>query len=558
MREMMTSLANAVGGQVQHPLLAVRPVRNVGFLIITADRGLAGSYNSAMLRRATEMLRDYDKNSVKLYVVGRKGIQYFRRRNYNVVEEFGINNTGVTISEAREITKRVRTAFETEEIDQLTLLYTRFFTAITQKPTSVQLLPIQTPEADGAETAPNEEYIFEPDAATLLQGLAATLHRRPSLSGAARIKRQRTRFPHDLHEFRHRQRRENDYHADPAIKPGAAGGHHPRNLRNRRRRRSAEGLIHELHELSRIQTRNFFKSKIRVLIRDNSCNSWLRQMLWQSLPFSKMQGVGNDFVVVDGRARDGVSWDAAAVVLCDRKFGVGADGLLVLDNSDSADFAMRMYNPDGSPDVCGNGLRCIARYAVERGVVSGDAMRIETLVDVRAALIHRDLNDKFESVTVDMGEPRFAARDIPVALENHDADLINYSLPLSGGETLTITALSTGSTHSITFVNELPDDAAFFRISPQVENHPLFPERTSLMWCKAEGRDELRLRIWERGAGETWGCGTGACAAAVAAIQRGHGERNRLVTVASKGGALQVEWKSSGKIVMTGPAEFVF
>lgn len=172
MREMMTSLANAVGGQVQHPLLAVRPVRSVGFLIITADRGLAGSYNSAMLRRATEMLRDYDKNSVKLYVVGRKGIQYFRRRNYNVVEEFGINNTGVTISEARAITKRVRTAFETEEIDQLTLLYTRFFTAITQKPTSVQLLPIQTPEAsDAPETAPNEEYIFEPDAATLLQGL---------------------------------------------------------------------------------------------------------------------------------------------------------------------------------------------------------------------------------------------------------------------------------------------------------------------------------------------------------------------------------------------------
>ncbi len=172
MREMMTSLASAVGGQVSHPLLAVRPVRSVGFLIITADRGLAGSYNSAMLRRATEMLREYDKDRVKLYVVGRKGIQYFRRRSYNVVEEFSINNTGVTLSEAREITKRVRTAFETEEVDQLTLLYTRFYTAITQKPTSVQLLPIQTPEVEESpETAQTEEYIFEPDAATLLQGL---------------------------------------------------------------------------------------------------------------------------------------------------------------------------------------------------------------------------------------------------------------------------------------------------------------------------------------------------------------------------------------------------
>ena len=172
MREMMTSLADAVGAEVQHPLLAVRPVRSVGFLIITADRGLAGSYNSAMLRRATEMLREYDKDRVKLYVVGRKGIQFFRRRKYNVVEEFGINNTGVTISEARAITRRVRAAFETEEIDQLTLLYTRFFTAITQKPTNVQLLPIQTPESDAAPNSETkEEYIFEPDAQTLLQGL---------------------------------------------------------------------------------------------------------------------------------------------------------------------------------------------------------------------------------------------------------------------------------------------------------------------------------------------------------------------------------------------------
>ena len=276
------------------------------------------------------------------------------------------------------------------------------------------------------------------------------------------------------------------------------------------------------------------------------------------LPFSKMQGVGNDFVVVDGRGRQGVVWNEAAVVLCDRKFGVGADGLLVLDNSESADFAMRMYNPDGSPDVCGNGLRCIARYAVERGVVASDSMRIETLVDVRAAQINRSLDGKFESVTVEMGEPRFAARDIPADLENPDARLRNYPLPLPDGETLMITALSTGSTHSVTFVSKLPADAAFFRVSPLVENHPIFPERTSLMWCKAEAPNHLQMRIWERGAGETWGCGTGACAAAVVAIEQGFGERDRPVTVAGKGGELHITWKSEGGIAMTGPAKFVF
>ena len=172
MRDMMTSLANGVGGAVQHPLLAARPPRNIGFLIITSDRGLAGSYNSAMLRRASELLKEYDKDRVKLYLVGRKGIQFFRRRGFNVVQEFSINNTGVTLSEARDITRAVRTAFETEEIDKLTLMYTRFYTAITQKPADIQLLPIQTPEAeDSPETAPSEEYIFEPDAATLLQAL---------------------------------------------------------------------------------------------------------------------------------------------------------------------------------------------------------------------------------------------------------------------------------------------------------------------------------------------------------------------------------------------------
>jgi F-type H+-transporting ATPase subunit gamma len=174
MREMLTSLANAVGGEVEHPLLAARPARNLGFLIVTSDRGLAGSYNSAILRRAMEILRDYDKSRVKLYVAGRKGIQFFRRRGFNVVEEFSLNSTGVTFEEAKQMTRTVWTEFETEKIDQLVLVYTKFLSAISQKPMDVQLLPIQqlTPDAGTAPaSASDEDYIFEPAADVLLGAL---------------------------------------------------------------------------------------------------------------------------------------------------------------------------------------------------------------------------------------------------------------------------------------------------------------------------------------------------------------------------------------------------
>jgi F-type H+-transporting ATPase subunit gamma len=170
MREMMTNLATAVGGDVDHPLLAVRPVKATGFLIISADRGLAGSYNSAILRRALEMLKQYDKEQVKLYVAGRKGIQFFKRRGYNVVEEFHMGNAGVSFSDSRNITRTVRDAFEAGAIDQLFLVYTRFYTAITQKPTDLLLLPIQQPEA--VETVGLEaDYIFVPSADELLRSL---------------------------------------------------------------------------------------------------------------------------------------------------------------------------------------------------------------------------------------------------------------------------------------------------------------------------------------------------------------------------------------------------
>lgn len=269
-----------------------------------------------------------------------------------------------------------------------------------------------------------------------------------------------------------------------------------------------------------------------------------------------MQGVGNDFVVVDGRGRHDFDWPSLAVEMCDRHTGIGADGLLVLDTADSADFQMRMFNPDGTADVCGNGLRCLARYAVENGIAVGDALRVETLAGIRRAQIHRSNDGRFESVTVDMGLPRFTPAEIPMRVESDP--VVDYMLELEDGVRLPITALSTGSTHAVTFVDFLPDDATFFAVSPQVERHALFPERTSLMWCERKGIERLRLRIWERGAGETWGCGTGACAAGVAAVLHGYAQPDQWLTVASRGGELRIRWQEGHSIEMNGPAEVVF
>jgi diaminopimelate epimerase len=274
------------------------------------------------------------------------------------------------------------------------------------------------------------------------------------------------------------------------------------------------------------------------------------------LAFTKMQGVGNDFVVVDGRAQGDRDWSALAVELCDRQFGIGADGLLVLDDTRLANIMMRMYNPDGTPDVCGNGLRCLARYAVERGIVTGEALRVGTLAGVRSARMHRDAAGEITAVTVSMGQPRFDPPSIPMQVMAERVQ--DYPLELEDDTVLSISALSTGSTHTVTFVPILPTDELFFTISPQVEHHPLFPDRTSLMWCQVEAPERLLLRIWERGVGETWGCGTGACAAAVAAILHNYAPAGEPITVASRGGELIVRWREGEEMEMTGPAVYVF
>jgi F-type H+-transporting ATPase subunit gamma len=167
MRTVMTSLAGAAAGAVEHPLLEQREVHDTGVLLITADRGLAGSYNSQIIRRAAEFLRDFDQRTLKMYVVGRKGNAFFRRRGYNVVESITINSNAVSFAEAQEIAGLVRRAFESGEIDELYIIYTKFVTAITQRPMVVKLLPIETPEAESGVDV-SGDYIFEPEPERLL------------------------------------------------------------------------------------------------------------------------------------------------------------------------------------------------------------------------------------------------------------------------------------------------------------------------------------------------------------------------------------------------------
>ena len=265
------------------------------------------------------------------------------------------------------------------------------------------------------------------------------------------------------------------------------------------------------------------------------------------LPFTKMQGAGNDFVVVSGERSD---WSELAVRLCCRRRGVGADGLLVALPSARAVVRMRMFNPDGTEDECGNGLRCLALYAFERRTVSGPEFSVETLSGVKTAQVRPEGAGRAR-VTVDLGRASLEPASVPILFSGENA----LDVPLEGGgEILRVHALSTGTAHTVLF--EMPDEERFGRLSPLLEHHPAFPERTSGMWTEVESPERVRIRIWERGAGETLACGTGAAAVAVAAHLSGR--TGRRVEVHSGGGTLLIEVSPDLAIRKTGPAVLVF
>jgi diaminopimelate epimerase len=287
----------------------------------------------------------------------------------------------------------------------------------------------------------------------------------------------------------------------------------------------------------------------------------------RALPFTKMQAVGNDFVVVEeAKWPADTDWNAAAIRLCDRHFGIGGDGLLVVGPSAVADIRMRMFNPDGTEDMCGNGLRCVAAFSADRGDLAISAAK-GFLLESRMS-VHKARRVETGKWAIGMGIPDFRPEAIPA---NLPGDRI-LDRPLTvGDETVVISSVSTGSTHTILFVDTLPSNARFLELSPRIENHPAFPERTSVIWAAPDefieagpipdaGIEGFNIRIWERGVGETMGCGTGACAVAVTAKATGRSSA-AIVFVSSRGGTLGVDFlpgATNGEMVLIGPAEFVF
>ena len=273
------------------------------------------------------------------------------------------------------------------------------------------------------------------------------------------------------------------------------------------------------------------------------------------IPFVKVQGTGNDFVLVDGRRQE-ADWQALAAPLCDRHFGVGADGLLVVEESARAAVGMRMYNPDGSEaEMCGNGLRCFVKYAVERGGVAArdGALEVETVAGILAASFSRR-DGVIDRVRVAMGVPALAPSEIPVQVEGA-GPVLDLRIDVDERE-WSLTCVSMGNPHAVHLTETPLEEIPLERVGPLVERHERFPERTNFEIVNVSTADRLQVRVWERGAGLTLACGTGACASLVAA--RLHGLASERATVSLPGGDLDVEWDGAGPVYLEGPAAYVF
>jgi len=272
--------------------------------------------------------------------------------------------------------------------------------------------------------------------------------------------------------------------------------------------------------------------------------------------FVKMQGTGNDFVLLDAQG-DERDWSRLARAMCDRHFGVGADGLiLVLPAKGGADVRMRIFNPDGSEaEMCGNGLRCVVKYAVEGGLARPRHGRIdvETPAGVLAAQTFGD-GRTVERVRVSMGVPRFAPAEVPVLVEA-EPPILDLPLAVSGRE-LRLTCLSMGNPHAVHFLDGPVAAFPLEEIGPLVEHHALFPQRVNFEVAQVLAGDRIEARVWERGAGATLACGSGAAATVVAA--RLHSLVGDKVDITLPGGTLAIEWDSRGEVYLTGPAERAF
>ncbi|HJY84340.1 MAG TPA: diaminopimelate epimerase [Candidatus Binatia bacterium] len=270
------------------------------------------------------------------------------------------------------------------------------------------------------------------------------------------------------------------------------------------------------------------------------------------LPFTKMHGISNDYIYVNAFTTKVPDPAAVAQKVSDRRTGIGSDGLILICPSDTAHARMEMYNADGSRgEMCGNGIRCVGKYVYEHGLARGNPLKVDTDAGLKTLFLELT-NERVSRVTVDMGEPILEGPRIPVAA---DGQIINQPLDVEG-KSYRVTCVSMGNPHCVTFVDAV-EPLELEKIGPRFEHHPFFPKRVNTEFIQVMSPTELNMRVWERGSGETWACGTGACAAAVAAAL--NHKAGRRVTIHLRGGDLEIEWRAEDNhVYMTGPAEEVF
>ena len=270
--------------------------------------------------------------------------------------------------------------------------------------------------------------------------------------------------------------------------------------------------------------------------------------------FSKMHGLGNDFIVIDARDKENIDYNSLTKRICHRHIGVGADGILLVLNSDVADIRMRIINSDGSEaEMCGNGIRCFSKYVFERGIVKKDKFKVETLAGIiEPQLILNDYGF-VDKVKVNMGKPSFKRKDIPMQ-GDPESDAINTSIEVDGKE-YKITSLLMGVPHTVLFVDDV-EKVDIYTLGPKIEKHEVFPRKTNVNFVQVIDKNNIKVRTWERGAGATFACGTGSCASVIASNLNGFTERK--VNVHLYFGTLEIEWCDDDIIFMTGPAEEVF
>lgn len=271
------------------------------------------------------------------------------------------------------------------------------------------------------------------------------------------------------------------------------------------------------------------------------------------MKFTKMQGLGNDYVYVNCFKETIENPPEMAKKVSNRNFGIGSDGLIMINPSDVADFEMEMYNADGSrSEMCGNGIRCVGKYVYDYGLTEKEHISVETLAGIK----YLDLtveDGKVKLVKVDMGSPELVPENIPIVADGNR--VIDEPINVNGTE-YRMTGVSMGNPHAVVYVEDVKG-LDIEKIGPAFENHERFPNRVNTEFVKVLDRNTVEMRVWERGSGETMACGTGACAVAVACILNGFTEDK--VTVKLLGGDLQIEWdKEADKIYMTGPAEVSF